>query len=439
MKTIDEKILQLIDELSSEYKILKYVYNSNNDFIAGVTPIYYSGPYWSNDEIIASIKSLLIGSWLASGESVIKFENELCRKINTKHAFMCNSGSSANLLMFSALKKYFNWKDQDEVICSVVGFPTTTSPIIQNNLKPVFIDIEMNSLNIDLDKVIEKISDKTKCIIISPVLGNAPDFDKILDICKNNNIIFLLDNCDSLGSKWKGKYLNEYCFASTLSFYASHHLSCGHGGMVMSNDHKFIKLVRSMATWGRDCFCTGIANLLPDGKCGKRFNNWLSPKEESVIDHKYVFENIGYNLVPLDLQGAIGLEQLKKFDEIHNKRINSYNKISTILKTNLSSILEIPCELPNAITSWFGVPIIVHDKNIKNKLLQYFEDNKIQTRHYFAGNLLVQRAFESYGNYLEYPNANKVLSNVFFIGSAPHYDQRVFDYIEKIVKDFKYE
>lgn len=437
MKTIDEKILELIMDLSGEYKILKYVYNNNIDFIAGVTPIYYSGPYWTNAEIIAAIKSLLVGSWLASGESVIKFENELCRKINTKHSFMCNSGSSANLLMFSALKKCFNWNDNDEIICSVVGFPTTTSPIIQTNLKPVFVDIELDSLNIQMRDIESKITDKTRAIILSPVLGNTPCIDYIVDLCEKHDILFLLDNCDSLGSKWKGKYLNEYSYASTLSFYASHHLSCGHGGMVMSYDKSFIKVVRSMATWGRGCYCSGVSNLLQDGKCGKRFDSWLAPKEESIIDHKYVFENIGYNLAPLDLQGAIGLEQLKKFDEIHSNRKNSYDKISTILRENLSNILYVPEELEDAETSWFGVPIVVHDSAIKNKLVQYFEDKKIQTRHYFAGNLLVQPAFESYGNYLDYPNANKVLSNVFFIGAAPHYDERVFDYIEKTVKDFK--
>jgi len=223
---IDTEINSLITSLGKEFKILEYVYNGHS-FVEGVTPIYYSGPYWDNREITAAIKSLLIGKWLSAGENVQMFENEFAKKINERYAVMVNSGSSANLVMLAALKKYYKWNNNAEIILSVVGFPTTLSSILYNNLKPVFINIEMGSLNFDLNKIQEKITPNTKAIFLSPVLGNPVDMDKMLKLCKDNNIELVLDNWDSLGSKWNGKYLNEYSLISSYSFYPSHHITTG--------------------------------------------------------------------------------------------------------------------------------------------------------------------------------------------------------------------
>lgn len=435
MKTIEEQIEELIGNVGKEHSVLRYVYNNGSKFVPGVSPIYYSGPYWDNQELVAAMKTLLVGTWIAAGEEVKKFEIQFSRKHNQKHSLMVNSGSSANLVLIAASKKLLDWNDGDEIITSVVGFPTTIAPIVQNNLKPVFIDIEMNSLNFDLNKIEEKITENTKAIFLSPVLGNAPDMDKLVEICTRNNIVILLDDCDSLGSKWNGLYLNEYAFASTTSFYASHTLSCGHGGMIFSNDGEFIRLCRSFSSWGRGCDrCIGAGNLLPNGACGNRFDRHLDDYE-GIIDHKYVFENIGYNLQPLDLQGAIGQVQLEKIDEIHEKRKYNKNRIGKCLLENLH--VHVPEELEFADTSWFGVPIVCKSQEYKERLLAYFENKKIQTRHYFSGNLLLHPGYKHLGDFKEYPEANKVLSHVFFIGCTPQYSEEMLEYIEKVIKEFK--
>jgi len=434
MKTIEEQLEEVIENIGKEHSVLRYVYNNGSKFVPGVTPVYYSGPYFDNEEIIAATKTLLTGAWISSGEEVRKFEIAFSRKINQKHALMVNSGSSANLVLIAATKKHLGWNDGDEIITSVVGFPTTVAPIVQNNLVPVFIDIEMNSLNFDLNLIEEKISEKTKAIFLSPVLGNPPDMDRLVDICTRHNLKLLIDDCDSLGSKWNGIFLNEYGYVSSFSFYPSHHISTGQGGMVVSNDKDLIQLARSFALWSRACYCCGAGNLLPNGACGNRFDTWLDDYD-GIIDHKYVFSTMGYNLQPLDLQGSIGLVQLKKFDEIHEKRKFVKKTISKMLKKHLD--VHVPEELSLAETSWFGTPIVCKDRQYKEKLVAYFEEKKIQTRHYFAGNLLLHPGYKHLGNFRDYPEANKVLSHVFFIGSSPQYTEEILQYIEETIRNFK--
>lgn len=412
-------------------KLFPYMHNSMAGFAPGKTSIFYSGPYWGTEEVQAAVGALLFGQWLSAGEAVRKFELEFARKLGQKHALMINSGSSANLVLINAAKQRFNWADGDEIIASVVGFPTTTAPVVQAGLKCVFVDIEMDSLNFDLDKVEQAITPRTRAILVSPVLGNAPDFDRLVKICHDRGLVFLLDDCDSLGSKWDGKLLNSYAFASSNSFYSSHHLCTGEGGMVVSDDADYMKIARSIAWWGRDCTCVGKANLLKDGSCGERFKKWL-PDYDEVIDHRYVFTQMGFNLKPLDLQGAIGSVQLTRFDEIHERRAASYARISAILRKHLD--VSVPGSLPKAETSWFGVPLVCRSKEQKQLLVQHLEDAKIQTRNYFAGNLLMQPGYRHLGDYRRFPNANKVLDLVFFIGAAPHYTEAVFQYIEDVVK-----
>ena len=254
--------------------------------------------------------------------------------------------------------------DGDEIIVSVVGFPTTLNPIIQNNLKPVFIDISLHDLNWDLEKLASSITPSTRAVFLSPVLGNPCDMDRLLEICQTNKIQLIVDNCDSLGSKWKAEYLTAHAVASSCSFYPAHHITTAEGGMVSSNDDDIIMTARSLAWWGRDCYCVGAANLLSCGTCGKRFDNWIEGYS-GVVDHKYLFTNIGYNLKPLDLQGAIGLAQLKKFDIIHKKRREHKYRIGKILNTVKN--IRVIDELPEAEVSWFGIPVICDDNLTKTK------------------------------------------------------------------------
>ena len=376
-----------------------YIYNAR-EFVPGITPIYYSGPYWDNKETEAAIHSFLNGKWITTGEKVYKFELEFSKKFNVKHSHMVNSGSSANLVLIASLKKRFNWADDDEIIVSPVGFPTTISVIHQNRLKPVFVDIEWETLNFDLNKLEEKITPKTKAIFMSPVLGNPPNFDKLIEICEKHNIQLVGDNCDSLGSKWKGKYLNEYYVAFSNSFYPSHHISTGEGGMICTNDDKLKKIFVSISWWGRDCYCIGSANLLSCGSCGNRFDKWLESYDD-VIDHKYVFSEMGYNLKPLDLQGAIGIEQLKKFNDIESRRKNSKERLEKIFLENIEGV-KTPTMLSDAETCWFGTPFICEEEGLKHKLVEFLEKHKIQTRNYFAGNILLHPGYSFLDDHLKY-------------------------------------
>ena len=240
-----ELINGFLEKLTEEFgQLPKFAHSVNNE-----ENVYYSGPSFDNEEMSAAIEALLFSKWGATGENVYKFEREFSKFVKAKSSLMLNSGSSANLVLITALKKYLKWEDGDEIILSVVGFPTTLSPIMVNNLKPVFIDIEMDSLNFDITKIEEKITSRTKAIFISPVLGNSPDMDYLLMLKEKYNIELILDGCDSLGSKWDGKELTEYVIASTCSFYASHHLCTIEGGMISSNDSELVRLARSIAWW----------------------------------------------------------------------------------------------------------------------------------------------------------------------------------------------
>jgi CDP-6-deoxy-D-xylo-4-hexulose-3-dehydrase len=413
--------------------VAPYIYNANN-FEPGKTFIYYSGPYWDNRETEAAIDSFLNGKWITAGERVYKFENAFSKRFNTKYSHMVNSGSSANLVLIAALKKRFNWQDNDEIIVSPVGFATTISVLSQNRLKPVFVDIEWDTLNFDLNQIESKITSRTKGIFVSPVLGNPPNMDKLIKICYKYNLKLIGDNCDSLGSKWDNKYLNEYYVAYSNSFYPAHHISTGEGGMVCSDDDKLKQLFVSLSWWGRDCYCIGSANLLSCGTCGNRFDKWLE-NYDGIVDHKYVFSEMGYNLKPLDLQGAIGLIQLDKLDEIESNRKRSKEVISKIFTDNVSG-LKIPKTLSKADPCWFGTPFICEEEGLKHKLVAHLEANKIQTRNYFAGNILLHPGYSHLDDFKKYPEANKVLDRVFFIGAAPHYRESVFQYIKEVVKKF---
>lgn len=411
-----------------------YMYNSK-EFMPGKTPIYYSGMYWDNKEIEAAIDTFLNGKWVTAGEKVHKFEFAFSNKFKVTYSHMVNSGSSANLVLIAALKKRFGWEDGDEIIVSPVGFATTISVIVQNGLKPVFVDIEWDTLNFDIRQIEKKITSKTKGIFVSPVLGNPPDMDALAAICYKHNIKMIGDNCDSLGSKWRGKYLNEYYVAFSNSFYPAHHISTGEGGMVCTDDAELKKLFVSISWWGRDCYCVGSANLLSCGTCGNRFDKWLD-NYDGIVDHKYVFSNMGYNLKPLDLQGAIGLEQLKKLDEIEANRKRSKETIEKIFVDNIPSV-RVPKTMEGAEPCWFGTPFICEEEGLKHELVDFLEANKIQTRNYFAGNILMHPGYSQLGDYKEFPEANKVLDKVFFVGAAPHYTEPVFQYIEDVIKKFR--
>ena len=427
---------QLIDTFLESAKEMDddiFPFMANRNWKEG-NNVYYSGPYWDDLEARELIHSIMKGKWLSSGEKVNKFEHEFSKKFDFKHSVMVNSGSSANLVMVAALKKYFGWKDGDEIIVCSCGFATTVAPIVQCGLKPVFVDIDWQDLNWNLKEVEAKINERTRAIFSSPVLGNPYDIDKVVDLCETNDIKLIADNCDSLGSKWRGEYLTKHAIAASCSFYPAHHICTIEGGMVSSNVKEIVDLARSFAWWGRGCYCVGQQNLLTNGVCGRRFDTWLDSYED-VVDHKYVFSNMGYNLKPLDMQGAVGSVQLLKFEEIHDKRRKNKEAIQKIVE-RLPGV-RVVGERPEAETSWFGVPIICDDVALKSKLVAHLEKNKIQTRNYFAGNILLHPGYSHLDDATKYPHANQTLRKVFFLGCSPVITEDMIAYIDKTITLFE--
>ena len=427
--SVNGKVTNFISQLQHEGENL-FQYLANKDWKKG-DQIFYSGPYWDEKEVAAAITTLLEGKWLPAGEEVNKFERAFSKMFEFKHSVMVNSGSSANLVMIAALKKYFDWQDGDEIIVCACGFPTTINPIIQNGLKPVFVDIDYSDLNWNLEQIREKITTKTKAVFSSPVLGNPYDFDKFLDIVHRYNLEYIADNCDSLGSRWRGDLLTKHAVAASCSFYPAHHISTIEGGMVSSNIEEIVQIARSFAWWGRGCYCVGSQNKLPNGVCGNRFDRWLEGYDKDV-DHKYVFGVQGYNLKPADLQGSIGLVQLEKQIEIHAiRRLNKARLHEIFSKIPGARVIE---EKEHAETSWFGVPIVYEDG--KPNLVKYLEQHGIQTRNYFAGNILAHPGYRHIEPASNYPNASKVLDNVFFLGCSPVITREMIDYIEEVVDNY---
>lgn len=430
---IKQDIYSFLEELEKKYgaipKMAHNLFNSNER-------VHYSGPFFDKNELSAAIEAFLFSLWHSSGDYCSNFENEFSKQTNDKYGCFVNSGSSANLILITALKDFYKWNDGDEIIVSPCGFPTTVSPIIQNNLTPIFIDIDFNDLNFNLNILETKITLLTKAIFLSPVLGSPPDINKLLEICKKHNLKLILDCCDSLWTKFNDKYLTEYTIASTHSFYPAHTITTLEGGMITSNNKKIISICKQLSTWARGCFCSSSENFSLNGACQKRFSDWL--KIGTIVDHRYVFERLGYNLKNLELCAAIGLEQLKKKDIIIQKRKENLVKIQNIIK---ESEIDVIFSQIHPLVDWvpFAVPIICKNKEYKQKLVQKLEKNNIQTRNYFAGNLLLHPAFKKYGNSNNYPESNKVLDLVFFIGCAPHLTDDNLKKIEKILKEFRNE
>jgi len=408
-----------------------------DNFVPGKSLIQYAGPSWANEEIEEAIFALLRGKWLSSGEYVHEFEQEFSKVVGKKYSIMCNSGSSANLLMLSALKSKntFNLRNV-EVITPAVCFPTTIAPIIQCGFKPKFVDVEMDTLNLDLDQLEKAITPKTKIVIFAHVLGNPPNMDRLKKICRDKKIILLEDACDALGSNWENKPLGSFGLMSSHSFYPAHHITTGEGGMVSTDNRKLADALRSIAWWGRACTCVGSANLSLKGTCGHRFDKWLKPKYNGILDHKYVYKEIGYNFKPLDLQGAIGLVQLRKLKQLKEARQRNFQEYFKTC-SKYPELIKIAKINPKADVNWFGFPItVVTNKFTRNDFVQYLEKRNIQTRNYFSGNILFHPPYAHLDNPYNYPDACQVMDKTFFIGVQPRMSEKMVNYVGESLDKF---
>lgn len=424
-------VSKFVDDMFAKYGVPKYCHTTK-EFDGKVL---YAGFYWDQEEIKAAVDSLFFESWFVSGPSITKFENEFAKKTNSRYAVMVNSGSSANLVAIAAAKRHFKWNDGDSILVSACSFPTTVAVIPQNGLKADFVDIEFDSLNFDLDELESKIHSRTRAILIAPVLANPPDFDRLVNIAKKHNLVLIGDMCDSIGGKYAGKHLNEYCAVNTCSFFSSHHISVGNGGMVFTDNEDIAILARKISRWFKGCYCTNLANTAANGVCGKRFSNWLDVRPELTYDHRMSFEGLGYNLQNLSLTGAIGLAQLGKWDKIHEKRKENHSKIKLLFEKHINGV-KFQKVLDKSDPSWFGLGIICNNKDLKERLVNHLEKNRINTRPYFCGNILCHNEFSQLGNWMEFPNSNLVLERVFFVGVAPHIEGPHLDHINKVLSEF---
>lgn len=415
-------------------------------FIPSQTAAPVSGKVFNEREILMMVEAVLDGHW-TEGRFCKKFEEELAEFLGVKFCSMVNSGSSANLLALSAMTSFRlpperRLKKGDEVVATAASFPTTVNPIIQNSLIPVFVDIDLGTYNINIKNLEKAISKKTKAIFIAHTLGNPFNLDEIMKLRKKYNLWLIEDNCDALGSKYKGKYTGSFGDISTLSFYPAHHITTGEGGAILTSNPLLYKIVRSMRDWGRDCWCpTGR-----DNTCGKRFE-WKLGDLPKGYDHKYIYSEIGYNLKSTDLQGALGLAQMGKLPDFIKKREENFDYLYNAFK-KFEKYFILPQWEKNAQPSWFGFLLTLKDsaKFSREDLLKFLNERKIATRLLFAGNITKQPYFTDRNvgdvgnvNYRiagDLKNTNYIMNNTFWLGVYPGLDKEMLKYIIKGFEEF---
>lgn len=429
------------DRLKKEiYNRVKEIYRiqvSSHKFRPGKQSIPYGGRVYNEKEMCSLIESAL-DFWLTSGRFTYDFERQLAHFLGAKHCITVNSGSSANLLALSALtspslgKKRL--KPGDEVITTACGFPTTLNPILQNNLVPVFIDVELGNYNIQAEKIKKAVNKKTKVIFTAHTLGNPIDIDLVGKIVKKYDLWWLEDNCDALGSKYKGNYTGTFGHLATCSFYPAHHITMGEGGAVLTDDNELKRLVCSFRDWGRDCWCpTGR-----DNSCRKRFLRKFGGLPYGY-DHKYVYSHIGYNMRITDMQAAIGVEQLKKLQGFIRARKLNFDKLYNAFK-RYEDYFILPRAEEDSEPSWFGFPILVRPEApfSRNDMVSFLENNKISTRMLFGGNLVRQPAYKDtkYRIHETLENTDMVMNQLFWIGVYPGINDRMMRYVIKVIDQF---
>jgi len=405
-------------------------------FEPGVSAVPVSGKSLFPSDYSSIVESALDG-WFTAGRFTASFERKLAEYVGVRKALFVNSGSSANLCALSALtspklgKRAL--KAGDEVATVAMGFPTTVNPIIQNGLKPVFVDIDLETLDVNTDLLAEAITPNTKAIMLAHTLGNPFDVDAIKALCEKHDLWLIEDSCDALGSTYKGTKTGSFGDTATVSFYPAHHITTGEGGAVFVKSPLVAKQVESFRDWGRDCYCeTGC-----DNTCKKRFE-WQLGELPRGYDHKYIYSHIGYNLKASEMQAALGNTQIDHIDEFTQARIRNFNYLS-------SKIEEIPGfsvakATPGSVPSWFGCPITIDPQTgiDRTELLTFLMGRNIGTRLMFAGNILRQPAYLGIERRLhgDLKNTDYVMMQSFWVGVHPSLTQEMLDYIIASLREF---
>ena len=427
MKQEEAKIREEIFKKVRDLYSLKF---KNRQFIAGKTPVRYAGRVFDENELINLVDASL-DFWLTAGRYAEEFEYRFAEYFGVSDAILVNSGSSANLVALSTLtsKKLGDkrLKPGDEVITVAAGFPVTVAPIIQNGLIPVFVDVNIGTYNAIPEQINEAISSKTRAIFMAHTLGNPFDLDKVLALVKKHSLWLVEDNCDAVGSRYAGKLTGTFGHLATISFYPAHHITMGEGGCVLTDDDELVLIARSFRDWGRDCYCGPGEN----NTCGKRFTQQFGTLPYGY-DHKYVYSHVGYNLKITDMQAAIGVAQLDKLEGFTQRRKENFKKLYKGLKP-FEDIIILPQATPNSDPSWFCFLITVRENAgfSRNDLTNFLEQNGIETRNLFAGNLTRQPAFidKPMRKINDLENTDYVMNNTFFVGVYPGIGDDQIDYM----------
>lgn len=398
-------------------------------FQPGADYVPVSGKVFNEEELRLLVDAAL-DFHLTAGRYTEMFESQFAKVMGVKHVLLTNSGSSANLLAVSALTSPLLGERRllpgDEVITVAAGFPTTVNPLLQNGLVPVFVDVTIPGYNIDVSRLDDALSEKTKAIVIAHTLGNPFDLSAVQAFAKRHRLWLIEDTCDAVGSTYDGKPAGSFGDLATVSFFPAHHLTMGEGGAVLTSNARLKKIVESFRDWGRDCWC------LPgtDNTCGRRFC-WKKGELPDGYDHKYVYSHIGYNLKATDLQAAVGVAQLKKLPAFTDARRRNFDFLKEALRP-AGRYLILPEATPGSDPSWFGFPITVKPEAPLNRgtLTEELEKARIGTRLLFAGNLLKQPAYKDVVHRTAGPltETDRIMNDTFWIGLYPGLTQEMLQY-----------
>ncbi len=434
MSERSDQLRAKILELTAEYVAEEF---PEKEFIPGESSVAVAGRVFDAADVQSLVDSSL-DFWLTAGRFSRQFEREFAKFFNLRHSILVNSGSSANLLALTCLTsptlKERQLKPGDEVITVATGFPTTVNPIIQNNLVPVFLDVDIPTYNIDVSQLDAALSSKTRAVMVAHTLGNPYNLEAVTAFCKKHNLWLVEDCCDAVGATYNGKLVGTFGDVATVSFYPAHHITMGEGGAVLTDQPPIKKLLESFRDWGRDCWCEPGK----DNTCGKRFD-WQLGDLPHGYDHKYTYSHIGYNLKVSDMQAAVGVTQLKKVNSFIEKRRSNF----TYLKNKLSNLQEfflLPEATPNSEPSWFGFPIFVREGApfTRDELVHHLNDQKIGTRLLFGGNLLRQPAYRNINHRVvgDLKRSDDVMHRVFWIGVYPGLTEAMLDYVAETIQKF---
>lgn len=434
-----EQAKQEILDLAAEYC---RTYHTKKEYKEG-DRIPYASRVYDQDEMVNLVNSAL-EFWLTAGRYTDEFEAKLAKYLGVRFCSLVNSGSSANLNAFMALTSPLLGERQirrgDEVITVAAGFPTTVTPMIQYGAVPVFVDVTIPQYNIDVTKLEEAYSEKTKAVMIAHTLGNPFDLKAVKDFCDRHNLWLVEDNCDALGSRYtidgEEKFTGTIGDIGTSSFYPPHHMTMGEGGAVYTDNPLLNRIIRSFRDWGRDCVCpSGRDNL-----CGHRFDRQYGELPLGY-DHKYVYSHFGYNLKATDLQAAIGCAQLEKFPSFVERRRHNFDRLRAALADCEDKlILPEPCD--NSRPSWFGFLITCKEGVDRNAVVQYVESKGVQTRMLFAGNLTKHPCFDQmraegtgFRVVGDLTNTDRIMNDTFWVGVYPGMTDEMIDYMAKTIKE----